>query len=375
MSAQRPYPGLRSALASSFVIACLFLAAPIPNFAQQKSTTQPAAAEQPNTSAAPQASPATATAQPVSSPAAAASGGAAATTTTPAAGGGGSSGGDEQLIVNSDLITLNVTLTDMYGRFVTGLTKEAFTVFDEKEEQEISFFSDDDAPVSLGVIFDVSGSMGKDKIAKAREALKHFIETSHDGDEYFLIGFNHRSQVLMDKTRDADALLTKLTFVQTKGQTALYDACYLGVEKVTRGAHPKRALLIISDGQDNSSRYTFSELRRILKETDVLIYAIGITDNGNPNGSLDVVGQTILDELAGVSGGRAFFPDTAAEMNEIFERIAIELRHQYSIGYKPKNFVNNGKWHKVKVKVQPPRGLPRLFVRSKEGYYATTQPR
>jgi Ca-activated chloride channel family protein len=367
MRARRPCPGLRSALVSSLVITCLFLAAPVPNFAQQKSTTQPAA-EQPNTSAAPQP-PATATAQPVSSPVAA-SGGASAATTTPAGG-----GGDEQLIVNSDLITLNVTLTDMYGRFVTGLTKEAFSVFDEKEEQEISFFSDDDAPVSLGVIFDVSGSMGKDKIAKAREALKHFIETSHDGDEYFLIGFNHRSQVLMDKTRDADALLTKLTFVQTKGQTALYDACYLGVEKVTRGAHPKRALLIISDGQDNSSRYTFSELRRILKETDVLIYAIGITDNGNPNGSLDVVGQTILDELAGVSGGRAFFPDTAAEMNEIFERIAIELRHQYSIGYKPKNFVNNGKWHKVKVKVQPPRGLPRLFVRSKEGYYATTQPR
>jgi len=368
MRARRPCPGLRSALASSsFVIACLFLAAPVQNFAQQKSTIQPGS-EQPGITAAPQASPANATAQPVSSPTAVSGGAPAAAVTT-------TGGGDEQLIVNSDLITLNVTLTDMYGRFVTGLTKEAFTVYDDKEEQEITFFSDEDAPVSLGVIFDVSGSMGKDKIAKAREALKHFIETSHDNDEYFLIGFNHRSQVLMDKTRDADALLTKLTFVQTKGQTALYDACYLGVEKVTRGAHPKRALLIISDGQDNSSRYTFSELRRVLKESDVLIYAIGITDNGNPNGSLDVVGQTILDELAGVSGGRAFFPDTAAEMNEIFERIAIELRHQYSISYRPKNFVNNGKWHKVKVKVQPPRGLPRLFVRSKEGYYATTQPR
>jgi Ca-activated chloride channel family protein len=165
-----------------------------------------------------------------------------------------------------------------------------------------------------------------------------------------------------------------LTFVATKGQTALYDACYLGVEKVTRGTHPKRALLIISDGQDNSSRYTFSEMRRVLKETDVLIYAIGITDAGNPNG-LDVMGQTILDEIAAVTGGRAFFPDTAAEMNEIFERIAIELRHQYSIGYKPKNFVNNGKWHKLKVKVTPPRGLPRLYVRTKEGYFATTQPR
>ncbi|HEX8457348.1 MAG TPA: VWA domain-containing protein [Pyrinomonadaceae bacterium] len=374
MRVRRHCPGLRSALVSSHVIACLLFVAANANFAQQKAPTQ-ATAEQPAgvSTTAPQGAPATAqpAASPVASPVAAGVGAAAATS---AGGGAAATFGDEQLIVNTDLITLNVTLTDMYGRFVTGLTKEAFSVFDDKEPQDITFFSDDDAPVSLGVIFDVSGSMGKDKIAKAREALKHFIETSHNGDEYFMIGFNHRSQVLMDKTRDADALLTKLTFVQTKGQTALYDACYLGVEKVTRGAHPKRALLVISDGQDNSSRYTFSELRRVLKETDVIIYAIGIIDRSDPT-ALDVSGQTILDELAGVSGGRAFFPETAAEMNEIFERIAIELRHQYSIGYKPKNFTNDGKWHKIKVKVTPPRGLPRLYVRTKEGYYATTQPR
>jgi Ca-activated chloride channel family protein len=375
MRARRRCPGTRSALASSLVIACLLLFAPTANQAQPQKPT----AEQPtvNTSTTPPVQPATpqpATAQPVSSPAAASAVPVGSSTSASGSASASATAADEQLIVNTDLITLNVTLTDTYGRFVTGLTKEAFTVLDDKDPQEITFFSDEDAPVSLGVIFDVSGSMGKDKIMKARDALKHFIETSHDGDEYFLIGFNQRSQVLLDRTRDSDALLTKLTYVQTKGQTALYDACYLGVEKVTRGTHPKRALLVISDGQDNSSRYTFNELRRILKESDVLIYAIGITDSGDPSG-LGVVGQTILDELAGVSGGRAFFPDTAAEMNEIFERIAIELRHQYSIGYRPKNFVNNGKWHKVKVKVTPPRGLPRLFVRTKEGYFATTQPR
>jgi len=371
MRVRRHCPGLRSALVSSLVIACLLSVKPIANFAQQQKGASQPIVEQPANTNATTPQPAPVTARTASSPAASAS-------SAPASGGATGAttiiGGDEQHIVNTDLITLNVTLTDMYGRFVTGLTKEAFTVLDDKEPQEITFFSDDDAPVSLGVIFDVSGSMGKDKIAKARDALKHFIETSHDGDEYFLIGFNQRSQVLMDKTRDSDALLTKLTFVQTKGQTALYDACYLGVEKVTRGTHPKRALLIISDGQDNSSRYTFNELRRNLKESDVLIYAIGISDKGDPSG-LGMGGQAILDEIAGVSGGRAFFPDTAAEMNEIFERIAIELRHQYSIGYKPKNFVNNGKWHKVKVKVQPPRGLPKLYVRSKDGYFATTQPR
>ena len=143
---------------------------------------------------------------------------------------------DRPVITHTDMVTLTVTVTDTYGRFVTGLGKNAFTVTDDKVAQDITFFSDEDAPVSLGVIFDVSGSMSGDKINKAREALKKFIDTSHTGDEYFLIGFNNRAQLLLDRTRDSDALMQKLTFVQTKGQTALYDACYLGVERVTRGA-------------------------------------------------------------------------------------------------------------------------------------------
>jgi Ca-activated chloride channel family protein len=278
------------------------------------------------------------------------------------------------VIVHSDLITLTVTVTDTYGRFVTGLGKNAFTVFDEKTQQEISFFSDEDAPVSLGVVFDVSGSMGGDKIMRAREALSRFVDTSHSRDEYFLIGFNSRAQLLLDHTRDSDALMQKLTFVQTRGQTALYDATYLGVERVTRGAHKKRAVLLISDGQDNSSRYTFSELKRLLKESDVIIYAIGIVGTGDDS-ALGYGGRAILEELAGVSGGKAFFPSTGAEMNDTFERIALELRTQYSIGYRPTGFANDGKWHKIKIKVQPPRGFPRLFVRGREGYFATATPK
>jgi Ca-activated chloride channel family protein len=250
------------------------------------------------------------------------------------------------------------------------LGKNAFTVLDDKQPQDISFFSDDDAPVSVGVIFDVSGSMSGDKIRRARDALANFIQTSHNADEYFLIAFNSRAQLLLDKTRDGDAVLDKLTFVQTKNNTALYDACYLGVEKVQRGAHPKRALLLISDGQDNNSRYTFSEVRRLLKESDVVLYAVGILSGSDAGSSLGMEGQGTLDELANVSGGKAFFPRSPAELDDIFEQIALELRHQYSIGYKPNNFANDGKWHKVKVKVTPPRGLPRLYVRSKEGYYA-----
>ncbi len=361
--AQPVAPVSRLALAA-LLVACALAAVN----AQQK---QEPAASQGSTTIAPAAAPAastnpnptsTTTTPPVAAPANTAT----ATGTTVAS--------DEQVTVNADLVVLNVTLTDTYGRYVTGINKDAFTVLDDKEPQKISFFTDQDVPVSLGVIFDVSGSMSGDKISKAREALRHFIDTSHDNDEYFLIGFNSRAQLLMDRTRNSDLLLDKLTFVQTKGQTALYDACYLGVERVAHGAHPKRAILVISDGQDNSSRYTFSELRKMLKESDVLIYAIGILDKGSPS-ELDVGGQAILDELASVSGGKAFFPNSGAEMNEIFERIAIELRHQYSIGYKPTNFTNNGRWHRLKVKVTPPRGLPHLFVRSKDGYFATMNPR
>ena len=279
------------------------------------------------------------------------------------------------VITNTDLITVTVTVTDTYGRYVSGLGKGAFTILDEKKPQEITYFSDDDSPVSVGVIFDVSGSMGGDKIKRARDALSKFIQTSHNMDEYFLIAFNSRAQLLLDKTRDGNQVLDKLTFVQTRNNTALYDACYLGVEKVQRGAHPKRALLLISDGQDNNSRYTFGELRRLLKESDVTLYGIGILSGNDAGSSMGMEGQGILDELASVSGGKAFFPRSNAEMDDIFEQIALELRHQYSIGYKPVNFTNDGRWHKIKVRVTPPRGLPRLFVRSKEGYYAVTSSR
>jgi Ca-activated chloride channel family protein len=282
---------------------------------------------------------------------------------------------DKPIILNTYLVTMNVTVTDLYGRFVSGLKQNAFTILDENSEQKIEFFSDDDAPVTVGILFDVSGSMSGEKIQKARQALSKFIGTSHPSDEYFLIAFNKRAQLLLDRTRNGEAVLDKLTLIQPKDNTALYDAVYLGTEKVMNGAHQKRALIIISDGQDNNSRYTFSDVRKQLKESDVSVYAIGILGGGDAGSSEGVTGQAYLEELSGVTGGRAFFPQTNVEMDEIFERIALELRHQYSIGYRPANFTNDGKWRKLKVKVKPPRGLPRLFIRTKEGYYAVTNPK
>lgn len=284
--------------------------------------------------------------------------------------------GDEEkgpVRVKTDLVSMTLTVTDLYGRYVSGLTQKAFSVFDNNQEQEITFFSDADAPVSVGILFDVSGSMNGEKIGKAKKALERFINSSHPNDEYFLIAFNQRAQLIADRTRDGQAVLNKFTLVKPGGNTALYDAVYLGLERVTRGAHQKKAIIIISDGQDNSSRYNFGEVRRLSKEADVVTYAVGILDGGDAASSLGMQGQAFLDELSAVTGGKAFYPQSDVEMDEIFERIALELRHQYSIGYTPKDFSPDGKWRKLKVKVKPPRGLPRLTIRSREGYYATPQ--
>jgi Ca-activated chloride channel family protein len=278
---------------------------------------------------------------------------------------------DRPVKVKTDLVTLTLTVTDQYGRYVSGLGKNAFSITDNNQPQDIQFFSDSDAPVSVGILFDVSGSMAGEKILKARQALSRFILTSHPSDEYFLIAFNSRAQLLLDRTRDGDAVLQKLSLVQPSKNTALYDAVYLGVERVSRGSHQKKALLIISDGQDNSSRYNFNEVRRLIKESDVVTYAVGILGNTDSGSMLGMQGQAFLDEMTSVTGGKAFYPQSDVEMDEIFERIALELRHQYSLGYIPKDFQPDGKWRRVKVKVKPPRGLPRLSVRGRDGYYAT----
>lgn len=276
---------------------------------------------------------------------------------------------DTPLKIQTDLVTMTLTVHDQWGRYVSNLTKKHFTVFENNVEQEITFFSDTDSPASIGIIYDVSGSMSSTKIARSRRALERFMLTSHPSDEYSLIAFNDKVQLLADRTRDGKAVLDKLMLMNTGGNTALNDAVYLGVDRVMRGAHKKRALLIISDGQDNNSRFSYAELRRYLKEADVIIYSVGIVDTSD--GSLALVGEGVLKQLSEITGGRAFFPQLDGAYDELFERIALELRHQYSIGYIPKDFQPDGKWRRLKAKVTPPRGMPRLSVRGREGYYAT----
>jgi Ca-activated chloride channel family protein len=270
----------------------------------------------------------------------------------------------------TSLVVVNVSVTDKQFRQIGGLNKDHFEIYEDKVRQQIEFFSDDDKPASIGVIFDLSGSMNN-KISRARDAIKAFIDTCHDEDEFFLVGFNDRASLLAELS-DGRSVLDKLAWAEPHGQTALYDAAYLGVEKVKEGRHEKRAVLIVSDGQDNASRYNYGELRKLLKEADVQVYCIGILEEGVSAGtSIDRQGQVILEELAHTTGGMAFFPTSFAELDDSVTRIALTLRHQYSIGYVPFNDQRDGKWRKIKVRVNAPKGLPSLIVRAKEGYYAT----
>src|SRR5882724_741010 len=275
----------------------------------------------------------------------------------------------EPIVVNTDLVTVRATVMDAKGNNVPGLEKSAFTIQDNDSLQKITAFSDEDTPISVAVVFDISGSMSEGKTAQAKQALAGFIQTSQPLDEFFLVSFDSQAHLLLARSRDGDAVLHKFTYFQTGGNTALYDALYLGLEKVTHGTFPRRAILLITDGEDNNSRYTFKEVRRRLQESDVSIYSIGIRE-GLLRTSAAVAAEMDLRNLATISGGETFFPRNSLQMDEAFERIALELRHQYSIGYRPENFVPDGKWHRLKVRVTQANGTHHPVVRSRQGYYA-----
>lgn len=273
----------------------------------------------------------------------------------------------QKIVLDTHLVSLTVTVTDSYGRLVMGLGKEHFEVYDEKVKQEVAHFSDEDVPVSLGVIYDVSGSM-KERIPRSLSALRRFFDTSHEDDDLFLIAFNERPMLVQDFTTSSEQLLGRLLLVQPKKSTALIDAVYLAVEKVQQGRHRKRALLLISDGQDNNSRYSYKELRNRVREADVIIYAIGIID---PYGdSFARHGRVVLEEVSRMTGGRAFFPGAfnEAELMEVCTRIALELRNQYAIGFYPTDRSGKAEWRKVKIRVNPPKGLGRLSLTYKSSY-------
>jgi len=275
------------------------------------------------------------------------------------------------LKVDVSMVLVPVTITDPMNRLVTGLDKENFAVFENKEAQELRTFSSEDAPVSIGVIFDMSGSMSS-KIERAREAVIEFFKTANPQDEFFMITFADKPEEVSDFTSSVEDIQGKLVYTVPKGRTALLDAIYLGVSKMRQARFQKKALLIISDGGDNHSRYTESEIKSTVKEADVIVYAIGIYDHYFPTEE-ERLGPALLGEIAELTGGRAFTIDNPNDLGDVATKIGIELRNQYVLGYRPKNPGHDGKWRKIKVKLIPPKGLPPLRVYAKTGYYAPSE--
>jgi Ca-activated chloride channel family protein len=273
------------------------------------------------------------------------------------------------LKAETDIALVNVTVTDPYGRLVTGLEQSNFRVFEDGAEQEIVRFSSEDVPISIGVIFDMSGSMA-DKIEKSRLAAVQFFRTANPQDEFLLINFNDRAQLMTSFTGSIEDLQSRLMFTAARGQTALLDGIYLGLSEM-KGAHnAKKALLIISDGGDNHSRYSESDIRKYAREADVQVYAIGIFDADGGKTSEENGGPALLGNLTEMTGGRTFAVSSMNDMPDIASKISMELRNQYVVGYRPSDRAHDGRWRKIKIKLRPPKGLPPLTVYARTGYYA-----
>ncbi len=259
------------------------------------------------------------------------------------------------LKVDVDLVMVNVTVTGPNNEIITDLTQEHFQLFEDKIQQEIRYFSTDTAPLSLGIVFDMSHSM-QNKIDLARQAAVTFLENGTPEDEYFLVEFAGRANLAEDFTSDISRLRNRLAFTPASGTTALYDAVYLGLSKLKSGQNPKRALLLITDGEDNHSRYSRSDIREFVRESDAQIYVIDL-------------GRALIGHLAEMTGGRSY-RGSVEDLQDICEKIAQELKSQYVLGYESTNTNRDGDWRDVRVRITPPRGMPKLNLRAKNGYYA-----
>jgi Ca-activated chloride channel homolog len=277
------------------------------------------------------------------------------------------------ILVDVNMVVVNVSVMDPFDRIVTGLEQSNFQVYDDKVEQQILSFSTEDSPISVGLIFDTSGSMAG-KIQKSKDAALQFFRTANPQDEFLFISFSDQPNLISGLTSKYEQLEDRLLSVKTGGRTALLDAIYLGLHEMKDATTSRKALLIISDGGDNLSRYTERDIQQAVKESAVQIYAVGIFENPLSRGTPEEKeGPNLLAGLADVSGGRMFSVEDANELPDIAEKISIELRNQYVLGYKPSNLVRDGRWRHLRVKLTPPKGLPPLQVYARGGYYAPTQ--
>ena len=270
------------------------------------------------------------------------------------------------LRVETNLVLVPVMVNDRLNRPVNGLERENFRIYEDRVEQTISQFAMDDADIAVGLVFDTSGSMGN-KLVESRMAAKEFFRTSNPEDEFFLVEFDSSPRLVVPLTNNTGDIETRLAFSRSKGSTALLDAIYLALHEMRKSKKTKKALLVISDGGDNHSRYTPEEVIGVVRESDVLIYGIGIF--GGALTPEEAAGPGLLSRIAEQTGAR-LFSARPSELADTANKISLELRNRYVLGYSPKNQARDGKYHRVDVKLVPPRGLPPLQAHWRRGYYA-----
>jgi Ca-activated chloride channel homolog len=276
---------------------------------------------------------------------------------------------------HTDLVLIPVTVTDASNRFVLGLQKQDFQLFEDDVEQNVTLFSDEDAPLSIGLLFDESGSMS-DKLPTSRDAAAQLLNALEKGDEAFLVEFADLAKVSIAFTGHAQDIQTALKNAQASGLTAMYDAINTGLVEMKKASNSRKAIVVISDGGDNRSHYTAAQIESLVREADVQIYAMGVFEPVFSFGMApeEISGPRLLSEISAQTGGRAFAAALPGDLPSVANRIAVELRNQYVLGYYPKNKTRDGKYRKVKVQVSQPPGLSSpVKIHWRLGYYAPAQ--
>ena len=271
------------------------------------------------------------------------------------------------LKIDTSLVLVPFTVTDRLGRPALGLEKENFRVFDNKVEQTVVNLAMEDDPVAVGFIFDISGSIGG-AMGRYRMAAREFFKVSDEKDEFFLVEFESAPKLAVPLTRDAANIDYQIMMTKSKGMTALFDAVYLATNEIKKSQLVKKALILISDGGENHSRYTLPELQNALRETDALLYAIG----PDPDNSYGDNNGRLLKHLAELTGGR-LIELGGVDLAELAQKVIIDLRNRYLISYSPTENTRDGKYHAIQVQLIPPKGMGKLMVHWRTGYYAPTQ--
>jgi VWFA-related protein len=270
------------------------------------------------------------------------------------------------LRVDTNLVLVPVTVLDPFARMVTGLDAENFQVLENGVPQKLVSFGSEDSPLSIGIVLDTSGSMGN-KLMISRQAVAEFFRSANPEDEAFLVELSDRPEFSMPFTHDLGSIEDHILYAKSKGNTALLDGVTMAVAAMRKASHPRKALLLLSDGGDNHSRYTETEVKNRVKESDVQIYTMGIfSGGGDINDSPE-----LLEHLSSLTGGRSFTVGLR-DLVDVAAKIGVELRNTYLLGYNPSNGARDGKYRSIVVKVIPPRGLPKLTASWRRGYFAPT---